>query len=68
MEWISKIGYRSFAEAEAELMITQYNSGYYSKLRPHKHNGGIPSNKTTENYWLAFKNIDKILSHSVEFF
>lgn len=56
-EWIPEIGYCSFAEAE--LMISRYISGYYSQLRPHKHNGGLPPNKAEENYWLTSKNMDK---------
>ena len=56
-EWIPEIGYRSFMEAE--IMISQYITGYYSAYRPHRHNGGLPPNKAEENYWLASKIVDK---------
>ena len=44
--WIPEIGYRSFEEAE--LMVNQYMTGYYSQYRPHQHNGGLPPNQTDD--------------------
>lgn len=38
-EWVPTFGYRSFKEAE--LSITDYLLGYYSKTRPHCHNKGL---------------------------
>ena len=36
-------------------MISQYITGYYNPYRTHQHNGGLPSNKAEENYWLTSK-------------
>lgn len=55
-EWVPEIGYRSFVEAER--MIMQYITGYYSQHRPHQHNGGVSPNKAEENYKLSSKNVD----------
>ena len=55
-EWIPEVGYRSFDEAER--MINQYITGYYSQYRPHRHNGGLPPNQAEENYWLTSKTVD----------
>lgn len=50
-EWVPRIGYRSFVEAER--MIMQYITGYYSQYRPHQHNGGVSPNQAEENYKLS---------------
>jgi putative transposase len=52
-EWVPEMGYRSFAEAQRSLV--DYMAGYYSQIRPHKHNGGIPPNRTEESYWNSSK-------------
>ncbi|MGL5728609.1 MAG: IS3 family transposase [Plesiomonas sp.] len=43
-EWVPTIGYRSFAEAQQE--IIRYIIGYYSQLRPHQYNGGLTPNES----------------------
>lgn len=37
-EWVPETGYGSFEEAKCR--ITDYILGYYSRFRPHTHNGG----------------------------
>ncbi len=39
-EWMQVVGYVSFSEAAHA--ITDYIVGYYSALRPHEYNGGLP--------------------------
>lgn len=48
-EWIPTVGYRSFAEAQQE--IIRYIIGYYSQLRPHQYNGGLTPNESERLYW-----------------
>lgn len=48
-EWIPQTGYRSFTEAKTE--IWNYIIGYYSQVRPHRHNAGKAPNVAEENYW-----------------
>ncbi len=48
-EWVPKAGYRSFAEAQQE--IIRYIIGYYSQLRPHQYNGGLTPNESERLYW-----------------
>ncbi len=48
-EWVPRVGYRSFAEAESAIM--NYILGYYSQVRPHQHNGGQAPNVAEEQYW-----------------
>ena len=43
-EWIPVVGYVSFSEAAHA--ITDYIVGYYSALRPHEYNGGLPPNES----------------------
>ena len=57
-EWVPETGYRSFAEAKRSIL--SYLSGYYSVVRPHQHNGGLPPNKTEEIYWTSSKSAAKI--------
>lgn len=38
-EWVPTFGYRNFNEAERS--ITDYILGYYSQIRPHRHNQGL---------------------------
>ncbi|BDY37292.1 hypothetical protein MUTS2_00930 (plasmid) [Escherichia coli] len=42
-------GYVSFSEAAHA--ITDYIVGYYSALRPHEYNGGLPPNESENRYW-----------------
>jgi putative transposase len=50
-EWVPGIGYSCFASAKQS--VTKYMIGYYSALRPHKHNGGLPPNVAELTYWNA---------------
>ncbi|HFI9513434.1 TPA: IS3-like element IS911 family transposase, partial [Escherichia coli] len=43
-EWMPVVGYVSFSEAAHA--ITDYIVGYYSALRPHEYNGGLPPNES----------------------
>lgn len=42
-EWVPKVGYQYFNEADDS--ITNYIMGYYSEVRPHRHNKGISPNE-----------------------
>ncbi|MCF0257800.1 MAG: hypothetical protein HUK10_16180, partial [Bacteroides heparinolyticus] len=33
------------------IVITDYIVGYYSALRPHEYNGGLPPNESENRYW-----------------
>lgn len=48
-EWVPTMGYSSFDEAKQS--ITDYIIGYYSELRPHRHNNYLSPNKAERNYW-----------------
>ncbi|MBS4433139.1 IS3 family transposase [Pectobacterium punjabense] len=48
-EWIPVMGYMNFSEAAHA--ITDYIVGYYSSLRPHDYNGGLPPNESENRYW-----------------
>ncbi|WP_425468314.1 IS3 family transposase [Pistricoccus aurantiacus] len=52
-EWVPAIGYPSIATAKSS--IIEYMVGYYSSLRPHKHNDGLPPNEIEKKYWNAQK-------------
>ncbi|QWN38101.1 IS3 family transposase [Cobetia sp. 4B] len=56
-EWIPEIGYPDVAAAKRS--VTDYMIGYYSSLRPHKHNDGIPPNLAEKNYWNAQSSVAK---------
>jgi putative transposase len=56
-EWVPEMGYRSFAEAQRS--IFDYITGYYSQVRPHQHNAGLPPNKTEEIFWSSSKSVAK---------
>ena len=47
-EWMPVVGYVSFSEAAHA--ITDYIVGYYSALRPHEYNGGLPPNESENRY------------------
>ncbi|WP_408064683.1 IS3 family transposase [Yersinia pseudotuberculosis] len=48
-EWVPVTGYVSFSDAAHA--ITDYIVGYYSALRPHEYNGGLPPNESENRYW-----------------
>ena len=54
-EWVPEIGYPCFASAKQS--VTNYMVGYYSALRPHKHNGGLPPNAAEKAYWKTQKTV-----------
>ena len=54
-EWVPEIGYPCFAAAKQS--VTDYMIGYYSALRPHKHNGGLPPNAAEKAYWKTQKTV-----------
>lgn len=58
-EWIPVTGYTSFSDAA--WAITDYIVGYYSALRPHEYNGGLPPNESENRYW---KNSNAVASFS----
>ncbi len=49
-EWMPSTGYRSFVEAK--FAVNNYITGYYSRVRPHQHNGGLSPNETEHKYWI----------------
>ncbi|WFX39369.1 IS3 family transposase [Escherichia coli] len=56
-EWVPATGYVSFSDAAHA--ITDYIVGYYSALRPHEYNGGLPPNESENRYW---KNSNSVAS------
>ena len=58
-EWVPATGYVSFSDAAHA--ITDYIVGYYSALRPHEYNGGLPPNESENRYW---KNSNAVASIS----
>ena len=52
-EWVPVTGYISFSDAAHA--ITDYIVGYYSVLRPHEYNGGLPPNESENRYWKKSK-------------
>lgn len=56
-EWVPEIGYPNAAAAKEA--VTEYMIGYYSSLRPHKHNDGLPPNAAEKKYWNAQKRVAK---------
>ncbi|QJI72800.1 IS3 family transposase [Citrobacter freundii] len=47
-EWVPVTGYINFSDAAHA--ITDYIVGYYSSLRPHDYNGGLPPNESENRY------------------
>jgi len=56
-EWIPSTGFESFAEAKHEIL--DYIIGYYSQVRPHRHNDGLAPNMAEEKYWNEYKTVAK---------
>ena len=54
-EWVPTKGYRSFVEAESA--VIDYIIGYYSQVRPHQYNAGLPPNESEKRYWLEYKTV-----------
>lgn len=51
-EWVPRLGYRTFAEAKES--ITGYIIGYYSQVRPHKHNNGLSPNVAEGKFNISY--------------
>lgn len=49
MDWVPDNGYANFSEANTA--ITNYITGYYSRLRPHHYNGGLTPNASERLFW-----------------
>ena len=56
-EWVPETGYKSFPAAKQG--ITSYIIGYYSQIRPHQKNDGMPPNAAEEKYWSAQSSVAK---------
>lgn len=56
-EWVPETGYSSFPAAKQA--ISDYIIGYYSQIRPHQNNDGLPPNVVEEKYWNAQKTVAK---------
>jgi putative transposase len=52
-EWMPEISYSSFKQAKRQIMM--YVIGYYSGLRPHSHNGGMPPIAAERLYGNTYK-------------
>lgn len=52
-EWVPKSGYANFSDAN--IAITSYIIGYYSRLRPHQYNGGLTPNESERLFWESSK-------------
>ena len=51
-EWVPDVGYRCFEQAKLE--INQYILGYYSRIRPHQHNGGLSPNEAERRFVISY--------------
>lgn len=56
-EWMPSTGYSSFVEAKRS--VIRYITGYYSRVRPHRHNGGLAPNESEKRFWLVHKTVAK---------
>ncbi len=50
-EWVPRLGYHSLKEAKGN--IINYLIGYYSQVRPHRHNDGLPPNLAEMKYQMS---------------
>lgn len=48
-EWVPTMGYQSLTQAKRD--IVDYIIGYYSQVRPHRHNDGLSPNCAEKKYW-----------------
>jgi putative transposase len=48
-----------FHSDQGSHFASRYIIGYYSRYRPHQHNGGLPLNKVEENYQLSSNTVGK---------
>jgi len=56
-EWMPTLGYLSFDAAKRA--ITNYITGYYSKVRPHTHNKGLTPNQAEFVFWKNYHFVAK---------
>ena len=56
-EWIPDVGFQSFVEAKQTVL--DYIIGYYSQVRPHRHNNGLAPNEAENRYWENSKTLAK---------
>lgn len=56
-EWVPQTGYQSFVQAKHE--IIDYIIGYYSQVRPHRHNDGLAPNVAEKQYWIELNSVAK---------
>jgi len=56
-EWVPQIGYHSFNEAKQS--VWDYIIGYYSQIRPHRHNDGVAPNVAERLFWKNSNNVAK---------
>jgi putative transposase len=57
-EWVPQVGYHSFNEAK--VAIVNYIIGYYSQVRPHRHNAGLAPNVAEKKYWIEYNTVANI--------
>jgi len=57
-ERVPKNGYTNFAEAKQS--IVNYIIGYYSQIRPHKHNDAKAPNTKEKEYWKTYNEVANI--------
>jgi len=56
-EWVPTVGYKTFNYAKAD--VIDYIIGYYSQVRPHRHNNGLTPNMAEQKYWTEYKTVAK---------
>jgi len=57
-ERIPEVGFQSFVEAKQ--VVLNYIIGYYSQVRPYRHNDGLSPNDAENRYWENSKSLAKI--------
>ncbi len=62
-EWVPVTGYTNFNEAAHA--ITDYIVGYYSEVRPHEYNGGLPPNESENQCRKTLKPWPVLVDHYI---
>jgi putative transposase len=57
-EWVPQNGYSSIHKAKLD--IINYIIGYYSQVRPHRHNQGTAPNVAEAKYWESYNSVAKL--------
>ncbi len=60
-KWVPVAGYMSFNDSAHA--ITDYIVGYYSALRPHEYNCGLPPNESENRYWKNSNAVPALIDH-----